>query len=251
MNDTLRADASNAVSWFAWRRHRRDLGKCAGIAFFVAASAGLTSTAASQELIVIEDEVPDDALDHFFVPFVVPDGTVEIEIRHDDLSEENILDWGLVDQTGALRGWGGGNTEPAIVGVQAASRSYLAGPIEPGTWNVVVGKAKIAEQPASYSIEIELPGTVRAAEEDRLPLHASVTREVAVRETHRPGAAVCARQTIEGGKVGTNHVDRHRHTHASLRLWRRQGCGAIHGLPELVRPDGRLLSHPGTAQCAL
>jgi hypothetical protein len=76
-------------------------------------------------------------------------------VRHDDLSEANILDWGLDDADG-FRGWGGGNREPAIVGVDAASRSYVPGPIKAGTWEVVVGKAKIAEQPARYAVEVIL-----------------------------------------------------------------------------------------------
>ena len=61
----------------------------------------------ARRLGIDQEEVPGDPLDHFFVPFVVPDGTVEIEIRHDDLSAQNILDWGLVDETGTFRGWGG------------------------------------------------------------------------------------------------------------------------------------------------
>ena len=99
-------------------------------------------------------EVPPGSETHFFVPFEVPAGTVEIEIRHDDLSSANILDWGLDDPSG-FRGWGGGNSEPAIVGEQAASRSYIPGPMPAGTWEVVVGKARIDEPPGQYRIEIE------------------------------------------------------------------------------------------------
>ncbi len=60
--------------------------------------------------------------------------------------------------TEGFRGWGGGNHEPAIVGVRAASRSYLPGAIQPGTWNVVVGKARIAQPPGHYSVNITLRG---------------------------------------------------------------------------------------------
>ena len=95
--------------------------------------------------------VPEGPETHFFIPFEVPEGIVEIEIRHDDLSSENILDWGLDDPSG-FRGWGGGNSEPAIVGVEAASRSYVPGAIPAGTWEVVVGKAKIIESPAPYEV---------------------------------------------------------------------------------------------------
>ena len=120
-------------------------------------------------MLTFEAEVPSEGPDHFFIPFTVPAGSVEIEVRHDDLSEANILDWGLSDQNG-FRGWGGGNVEPAIVGVGAASRSYVAGPIEPGEWRVVVGKAKLAEQPARYRVEVVLRDSpTLAAQPERTP----------------------------------------------------------------------------------
>ncbi|HYO53455.1 CehA/McbA family metallohydrolase [Archangium sp.] len=104
--------------------------------------------------LVMEGEVPTEG-GFFDVPFEVPPGTVELEVRHDDLASENILDWGLEDPDG-FRGYGGGNEEPALVGEKAASRSYLAGPLTPGTWKVTVGKAKIGKTPARYRIEVHL-----------------------------------------------------------------------------------------------
>ena len=96
----------------------------------------------------IEGNVPDGPETHFFLEFQVPEGIVEIEVQHDDLSSANILDWGLDDPNG-FRGWGGGNSETAIVGAAAASRSYVPGPMPGGTWEVVVGKAKIATDTSS------------------------------------------------------------------------------------------------------
>jgi hypothetical protein len=110
---------------------------------------------AAETVLVLDGDVPADGPDHFFVPFDVPEGVVEIEVQHDDLSDDNVLDWGLDDPNG-FRGWGGGNGEPAIVGVDAASRSYVAGPIPAGTWRVVVGKAKLAELPATYALSVTL-----------------------------------------------------------------------------------------------
>lgn len=112
--------------------------------------------------IQLSGEVPAGEETHFFLPFEVPAGVVEIEIHHDDLSEENILDWGLDDPAG-FRGWGGGKSQPAIVGIEAASPSYVPGPIPAGTWEVVVGKAKIVEHPAQYEVEVILRGTATLA----------------------------------------------------------------------------------------
>jgi MYXO-CTERM domain-containing protein len=122
--------------------------------------------------LVLEGEVPAEGR-FFDVPFEVPPGTVELEVRHDDLSSENILDWGLEDPEG-FRGYGGGNEEPAIVGERAASRSYLAGPLPPGTWKVTVGKAKIRSTPARYRIEVHLrTGATLPPQPERQPYRAA------------------------------------------------------------------------------
>ena len=118
----------------------------------------LASPAAAQTPIVIDAEIPAGTPRYFAVPFTVPEGIREIEVRHDDRSERNILDWGLADPA-RVRGWGGGNTEPAVVGVEAASRSYLAGAIPAGSWSVLIGQAKVPEQPARYHLEIVLRAT--------------------------------------------------------------------------------------------
>ncbi|MGZ3423837.1 MAG: CehA/McbA family metallohydrolase [Polyangiales bacterium] len=114
--------------------------------------------AASAAPIVLDGETTKDGGDFLYLPFTVPDGTTEIEVRHDDLSSANILDFGLDDPSG-WRGWGGDLSEPSIVGLDAASRCYTPGPIMAGTWNVVIGKAKIKESPAKYHVEIDLRTT--------------------------------------------------------------------------------------------
>ena len=135
---------------------------------------GIVAPLASAQDVVrtIEGEVPSEG-DYFVIPFEVPEGVVEIEVRHDDLSEANILDWGLFDPSG-FRGYGGGNTEPAIVGTGAASRSYLPGPITPGTWSVYVGKARIEEAPARYRVEIVLRETATLAPQPERAPYAAV-----------------------------------------------------------------------------
>lgn len=132
---------------------RRGMGRLVGLGL----GLGLAARPASAEetVIPIAGPVPDDGLDHFFVEFEVPAGIVEIEVRHDDLSPINVLDWGLQDPSG-FRGWGGGNSEPAVVGIDAASRSYVPGPILAGTWAVVVGKARIDDPPGEYALEVVL-----------------------------------------------------------------------------------------------
>ena len=136
------------------------------LAAAVACAALSSANGAAAAPIVFEAEVPAGGPDHFFVDFDVPSGTAEIEVRHDDLSEANILDFGLDDPNG-YRGWGGGTTEPIIVNEAAASRAYVPGPIPAGRWRVVVGKAKVVESPARYRIEVELRTTPTLAPIDR------------------------------------------------------------------------------------
>jgi hypothetical protein len=87
------------------------------------------------------------------VPFEVPAGLAELEVRHVVEDSANILDFG-VDAPEGFRGYGGGNTEAAVIGVAASSRSYLTGPLTPGTWNVVIGKARVEVSPARYRLEV-------------------------------------------------------------------------------------------------
>jgi MYXO-CTERM domain-containing protein len=125
---------------------------------------------AAETVIDLSGQVPDDELRHFFLEFDVPEGIQEIQVQHDDLSADNILDWGLEAPNGVFRGWGGGNTEDAVINVAAASRSYIPGPIAAGKWRVVVGKAKVKVTPALFSVHVTLRDTTTlAAQPERAP----------------------------------------------------------------------------------
>jgi hypothetical protein len=128
--------------------------------------------------IILEGDVPSDGPDHFFVDFEVPAGIEEIEIKHDDLSEANVLDFGVNDPAG-YRGWGGGTSEPTVIAKTGASRAYQAGPITPGTWRVVIGKAKVVASPAKYKLEIDLrpTQTIASTEAQRRSYEAPAARK--------------------------------------------------------------------------
>ncbi len=114
---------------------------------------------ADEVLLRLEGEVPSDGPDHFFLPFEVPAGVAEVEIRHGGLpldpDQRLVLDWGLDGPDGFV-GWGGGNSEPAVVAADAASRSYRPTALTPGTWQVVVGKATVPAAGATYAVDILL-----------------------------------------------------------------------------------------------
>lgn len=132
----------------------------------------LTAPARADTTLTFDGDVPADG-DYFTIPFTVPAGVAEIEVRHDDLSTTNILDWGVIDPSG-FRGYGGGNSEPAVFNADAASRSYLPGAITPGAWVVYVGKAKVTELPGHYHVEVVLRDAITlAAQPERTTYAAS------------------------------------------------------------------------------
>jgi MYXO-CTERM domain-containing protein len=91
--------------------------------------------------------------DYLEVAFEVPAGTQEIRIAHSDGSEADVLDWGVWSPDG-FRGWGGGLTEDAVIGVEQSSRGYLPGPIRAGRWTLVVGKARLDADGGRYAVDV-------------------------------------------------------------------------------------------------
>ncbi|OGQ25413.1 MAG: hypothetical protein A2138_26520 [Deltaproteobacteria bacterium RBG_16_71_12] len=119
----------------------------------------LAAPAAAQEApdLVFDAAVPADG-EFFELPFEVPAGTAELVIRHAPTDPDDILDFGLLAPEG-FRGYGGGNLEDAVIGVAASSRSYLPGPITPGTWTLYVGKAKIVSSAPGYHVDVTFRST--------------------------------------------------------------------------------------------
>ena len=117
------------------------------------------------------DSLPPGPNTFFFLEFEVPQGIAEIRVvhQHYPVETQNVLDFGVDDPNGS-RGWGGSNREDAIIGIEAASRNYIPGPIPAGTWRVTVGKAKLVEgEPAGYLVEVYLRETASLAPQPRAP----------------------------------------------------------------------------------
>ncbi|MEZ4322679.1 MAG: CehA/McbA family metallohydrolase [Myxococcota bacterium] len=141
----------------------------------------LTFAALAQDTVLtLDGSVTDDGTPFERVAFEVPAGTVEIEVRHASLNPANFFDWGVNDPDG-FRGWGGGNSEPAILGVNAASRSYLPGPMTPGTWHVSIGKPVMDAAPFDYALEVVLRTEATLTPRDRAPYVPSAPLEVGTR----------------------------------------------------------------------
>lgn len=122
---------------------------------FLCLSVLAEPAAQADDTLTFDGDAPEGGADHFYIPFSVPPGVRELEVRHENRTSVNTLDFGLLDVNG-YRGWGGGTSESAIVGEQAASRAYVPGSIGPGSWRVIIGKAQILQTPARYHIEVAL-----------------------------------------------------------------------------------------------
>lgn len=92
-----------------------------------------------------------------FVPFTVPAGTAEIRVIHTDLSDANVLDWGLMGPDG-FRGWQGSNGGEVVITELASTPGYVPGPLA-GDWELMVGFADVVELPVTWHAEVTFSAT--------------------------------------------------------------------------------------------
>ncbi|MFN3216377.1 MAG: CehA/McbA family metallohydrolase [Acidimicrobiales bacterium] len=98
----------------------------------------------------------------------VPPGTRRIEVAYTwTPADDAVVDLGLRAPGGAFRGWSGSREgrihagqDPVAVEEGGASRGYLAGPIEPGTWSVELGFGDVGTGVA-WRLEVACASTPR------------------------------------------------------------------------------------------
>ncbi len=89
------------------------------------------------------------------VPFEVPPGAPAVAARlHYDRSR-SVIDLGLLDPAG-FRGWSGSNKEGFVVTGGRATPGYVAGPLPPGEWQVLLGLHRVAQDGTEFELEIDL-----------------------------------------------------------------------------------------------
>jgi hypothetical protein len=82
----------------------------------------------------------------FSVPFQVPAGTIRISMKfsYSHQEERTALDMGVSGPHG-FRGWSGGDKDGFTLSLSDATPGYLPGPIEPGSWTLLLGVPNIRE----------------------------------------------------------------------------------------------------------
>lgn len=103
------------------------------------------------------------------VPFLVEPGHRQMHIRYSYpdridadqfVSGGNTLDIGLFDPRGTetgssgFRGWSGSDQLEFVVGEEWSTPPYTAGPLLPGTWNVLLGPYKVGPRGCDWTVEI-------------------------------------------------------------------------------------------------
>ena len=113
---------------------------------------------ATRHTFSLEGEITDaDFATYIELPFDMPAGVRRLDVTFDyDRSDRTTIDLGLLDANG-FRGWSGGNKSEFFVTANAATPSYSSGPIDAGTWNLLLGVPNIRKGvSAAYSAEITL-----------------------------------------------------------------------------------------------
>ena len=135
---------------------------------------------------------PQQTKTYAHVPFDVPDGIGRIDVRYQysdlvgsdpHLTNGNTVDIGIFDPRGiqfltdGFRGWSGSARQEFFISGSEATPGYLAGTIQPGTWNICLGLYKIAPQGCDYQVEITLtPGDSAVTLAPLLPLRTTPGR---------------------------------------------------------------------------
>ena len=112
--------------------------------------------------------------DWVYLPVEVPDGVAELAVRYryDRPATPpgvpgNALDIGVFDERGTgwssgepgsagFRGWSGGARDAFTLGPSGATPGYLPGPVNRGTWQVVLGPYTVASQGLDWEVEVRL-----------------------------------------------------------------------------------------------
>jgi hypothetical protein len=108
--------------------------------------------------------------DWHYLPFRVPRGVRAIEVRYDFRPHDtglgfstNVVDIGIFDPSGkglgnadGFRGWSGGARRHFRLSHHWATPGYLAGPITPGRWHVILGPFLISPPGTPWHVTVTL-----------------------------------------------------------------------------------------------
>ncbi|MFB6955750.1 CehA/McbA family metallohydrolase [Streptomyces sp. NPDC056309] len=132
-------------------------------------SADAAPTDGSEATRTITGFLETGVADFVYLPVEVPGGARKIAVSYsyDKPSVPsgvpgNSCDIGVFDERGTalggrgFRGWSGGFRTSFEIGAGEATPGYLPGPVNPGTWNIVLGPYQVAPQGMNYRVEVTI-----------------------------------------------------------------------------------------------
>ena len=110
------------------------------------------------------------APDWFYVPFTVPPGVRQIEVKYtnDNVTSQfgtsfNVVDIGIFGPAGVglgnadgFRGWSGGSRRSFRLSRTSATPGYLPGKITPGRWRIALGPYQLTGAGTTYRVTVTL-----------------------------------------------------------------------------------------------
>ncbi|MGC8780203.1 MAG: hypothetical protein ACP5UQ_04980, partial [Anaerolineae bacterium] len=109
--------------------------------------------------------------DYLLVPFDMPAGMAQLAVQYRfsgavDASitdgSGNVIDIGIWDSRGAafktvgFRGWSGSDRRSFVVGrPEETTPGYVAGPLQPGRWHVVLGLYQVRQDGCEIELDIQ------------------------------------------------------------------------------------------------
>ena len=169
-----------------------------------------------------------------YLPFEVPRGGYALRVELEYERSGAIMDLGCLGAAG-FRGWSGGKRQSFVITPETATPGYLAGELEPGIWQVMIGLHRMPPAGARYRVSAEVsdrPGRLEpdSAPEDPPPL--------AERPPRRGLPATAGRRWLAG--------DLHAHTVHSdgvMTVPELAEFAAARGLDFLAITDHNTVSH--------
>jgi hypothetical protein len=133
------------------------------------AGAGAGGEPGTDRTRTVTGHLPTGTADFVYLPVHVPRGVRRIAVSYSydrpavpAGTAGNACDIGVFDQHGTdlggrgFRGWSGGARTEFAISAGEATPGYLAGPVEAGTWQVILGPYTVAPQGLNYSVTITL-----------------------------------------------------------------------------------------------
>jgi hypothetical protein len=93
-----------------------------------------------------------------YLPVEIPPGSCALRVELEYERSGAIIDLGCLG-SGGFRGWSGGARREFVITPDAATPGYLAGELEPGSWQVIMGLHRLPAIGAEYCVTAEVSST--------------------------------------------------------------------------------------------